>query len=466
MTELSVAAPLENLAVAGRVLLPGQPGYAELATPWNVAVRSEPIAVVEALSADDVVAAVRFARASGLTVSVQATGHGAMATERPSLLVHTSRLNELEIRGDGTARAGAGVRWAQVLEAGAPLGLAGLAGSAPNVGVVGFLTGGGIGPVVRTYGVSSDRVTAFEVVTGDGELRRATPTENPALFWGLRGGKGALGIVTAVEFELVPLADLFGGCVYFDATNAATILQSWAGWTEQLPEQATTSVAVLRMPPMPGIPEPLAGKFALALRFAWVGDPAEGQRVIAPMLELGNVVLGGMGMLPYAAIGAIHADPVDPMPATETTGLLRSLPADAVDALIALAGPEAECPQVVVEVRHLGGSYARPSEHPDAFDHRDAAYTVHAIGLGVPPVVEAANGHGAALLKELGPWTTGGCLPNFSASADPAEVARTYSTGTLTRLATLATAYDPDGVIAAARPVHAAVSRSGPGLGW
>ncbi|GAA0282618.1 FAD-binding oxidoreductase [Cryptosporangium japonicum] len=456
MTDVSVAAPLEDLTVAGRVLRPGAPGYAELATPWNVAVRSEPIAVVEALTADDVVAAVRFARRSGLEVSVQATGHGAVATRRPSLLVHTGRLNELEIRGDGTARADAGVRWAQVLEVGAPLGLAGLAGSAPNVGVVGYLTGGGIGPVVRTYGVSSDRVTAFDVVTGDGELRRATPTENPALFWGLRGGKGTLGIVTAVEFELVELAELYGGCVYFDATDASAVLRAWARWTEDLPEQATTSVALLRMPPMPGIPEPLAGRFALALRFAWVGDPARGEEVVAPMLTRGNIVLGRMGPLPYAAIGAIHADPVDPMPVTETAGLLRSLPADAVDTVLALAGPDAECPQVIVELRHLGGAYARPSAHPSAFDHRDAAYTVQTIGLGVPPVVDAANGHGAALLHALAPWTTGGCLPNFAVSTEPADVARKYGAETLTRLATLATTYDPDGVIAAAQPVHAA----------
>jgi len=456
MTESSVSAPLDQLKIAGRVLQPGQPGYAELATPWNVAVRNEPIAVVEAVSAADVAAAVRFACAHGLEVSVQATGHGATPSARPSLLVHTGRLTELEIRPDGTALAGAGVRWGDVLQAGAPLGLAGLAGSAPNVGVVGYLTGGGIGPVVRTFGVASDRVIAFEVVTGDGELRRATASENPALFWGLRGGKGALGIVTAVEFELVRLADLYGGCVYFDAENTSAILQGWSRWTEELPEQASSSVAILRMPPMPGVPEPLAGRVTVALRFAWVGDPAQGERVIAPMLALGRVVLGSMGVLPYAAIGAIHADPVDPMPAYESSGLLRSLPAEAVDQVVALAGPAEECPQIIVELRHLGGAFARPSEHPSAFDHRHAAYTVQTIGLGVPPVVEAVAGHGEALLNALHPWSTGGCLPNFAASNDPQAITRKYTSETLTRLATLATTYDPHGVIAAAGPVRAA----------
>ncbi|SHN32244.1 FAD-binding oxidoreductase [Cryptosporangium aurantiacum] len=457
MTDLTVAAPLSELTVAGRVLLPGEPGYTELAMPWNVAVPSAPIAVVEAASADDVVAAVRFAGRHGIEVSVQATGHGAPAgPQRPSLLVHTGRLDELVIDPAGSARVGAGVRWAQVLEAAAPHGLAGLAGSAPNVGVVGYLTGGGIGPVVRTFGVASDLVTAFDVVTGDGELRRVTATENPALFWGLRGGKGALGIVTAVEFELVQVAEIFGGCVYFDAADASAIAHSWAMWTEELPEEATSSLAVMRMPPMPGVPEPLAGKVTVALRFAWVGDPEQGERVVAPMLKLGTIVLGGMGVLPYAALGSIHADPVDPMPVHEASGLLSGLPSAAVDQLIALAGPDAECPQVIVELRHLGGAFARPSAHPSAFNHRHAAYTVQTIGIGAPPVVEAVTAHGDALLSALGPWSVEGCLPNFVASHDPAEVARKYDAETLTRLATLAATYDARGVIAAAQPIHAA----------
>ncbi|TQS42250.1 FAD-binding oxidoreductase [Cryptosporangium phraense] len=454
MTELTTAAPLHELSIAGRVLLPGRPGYAELATPWNVAVVNEPIAVVEVLDAADVVATVRFAAAHGLEVSVQATGHGAVRTERPTLLVHTGRLTDLTIDADGIARAGAGVRWGQVLEAGAPRGLAGLAGSAPNVGVVGFLTGGGIGPVVRTFGVSSDLVTAFEVVTGDGEFRRVTADENPALFWGLRGGKGALGIVTAVEFQLVEVAELFGGCVYFEGRDAEAIAHAWARWTDDLPEAASSSLAIVQMPAMPGVPEPLAGRTTVALRFAWVGDPAEGSRVVEPMLGLGTIVLGGMGVLPYSAIGAIHADPVDPMPTHEESGLLRELPAEAIEALMGLL---ADSPQIIVELRHLGGAFARANDHaPSAFGHRDAAYNLVTIGLGVPPVVAAAAAHGTALLAALGPWTTGGCLPNFTASADPSIVRRKYDDETLTRLATLATTYDPHGVIAAAHPIHAA----------
>ncbi|GAA4553287.1 FAD-binding oxidoreductase [Pseudonocardia xishanensis] len=450
MTTLpSPVSPLDDLAGAlrGRLLRPGDAGYAELAAPWNVAFRDPgPVAVVEALDAADVAAAVRCATAHGLQVAVQATGHGATGTAPGTILVHTGRMTELAIT-DGLVRAGAGVRWTDVLAA-TPDGLAGLTGSAPGVGVVGYLTGGGHGPLVRTFGVASDQVTAFEVVTGDGAVRRATATDNPALFWGLRGGKGALGIVTAVEFALVGLPSLLAGCLWFDGAAAASVLHRWREWTATLPEQATSSVAVVRLPPEAG---PLGGRVSVAVRYAWVGDPDAGRRALD---EAGFPVpvLGGVGPLPYAQIGSVHADPVDPMPVHEVSTLLAALPAEAVDAVLAAAGPAAECPQIVVEIRQLGGAAARPGE-ASAVGHRDAAYCLSAIGIAAPPT----RPHGRALLAAVAPWSTGGRLPNFAASADPAEVARAYDPMTLSRLSTLVATYDPHGVIAAAAPVRAAV---------
>lgn len=452
---------LDSLAagLAGALHVPTSPRYDALALPWNVAVPNRPVAVVEAGSAADVVATVRFAAEHGLQVSVQATGHGAVAQDKPALQVNTSALRELTVGASGAVRAGAGLRWSDVIDAAAPLGFAALAGSAPGVGVVGFLTGGGIGPLARTYGVSADYVTAFDVVTGDGVLRRATATENPALFWGLRGGKGTLGIVTAVEFDLVPLAEILGGCLFFDGADTAAVMHAWREWTATLPEQATSSLAIVRLPAMPGVPEPLAGRVAVAVRFAWVGDPDEGQRVLAPMQAAGRIVFGGVGVMPYAAVGSIHNDPVDPMPTYETSTLLQALPAEAVDTIVALAGPDAACPQIIVELRHLGGAVARAQGGPSAFSHRDAAYSFLTIGIAAPPVVEATRAHAEAAGTALGPWTDGTCLPNFHTSADPRQIVRKYDATTLTRLAALAAAYDPHRVMAFADLVREAAAQ-------
>ena len=196
---------------SGAVVAAGEPEYDALVTPWNLAIQVRPDAVVAAQTAQDVVQAVRFARAHGLEVTPQATGHGAITAFVGELLVNTKGLDECTVHPEGWARVGAGVKWLRVVEAAAPYGLAPLSGSVTDVGVVGYTTGGGLGPMARTYGLASDRVRAIEVVTGDGELRRATPTEHPDLFFALRGGKGALGIVTAIEFDLVHQPRFYGG---------------------------------------------------------------------------------------------------------------------------------------------------------------------------------------------------------------------------------------------------------------
>ncbi len=194
--------------LTGSVHTPGDPRYDALVSPWNLAVTVAPAAVVDARTADDVAAAVRFAGAHGLTAGVQATGHGAIPGIHGHLLIVTKGLDELAVHPEGWARVGAGVKWLPVIEAAAPYGLAALNGSSSDVGIVGYTTGGGVGPMARTFGLAADRVRAFDVVTGDGVQRRVTPTEHPDLFFALRGGKGTAGIVTAVEFDLIHLPDV------------------------------------------------------------------------------------------------------------------------------------------------------------------------------------------------------------------------------------------------------------------
>src|SRR5215510_14199089 len=191
--------------LTGEVHTPDDEQYAALSTPWLLAVPMQPTAVVAVRTAEDVVATVCFAREYGYTVGVQATGHGANSSYAGHLLVVTKGLDEVTVHPEGWARVGAGVKWLPVIEAAARYGLAPLNGSSSDVGVVGYTTGGGVGPMTRTFGLAADKVRAFDVVTGDGVLRRASATENPDLFFALRGGKGAVGIVTAVEFDLIPM---------------------------------------------------------------------------------------------------------------------------------------------------------------------------------------------------------------------------------------------------------------------
>ena len=430
--------------LAGTLAISGEPGY-ELATPWNVAVPVRPRAVVEVHDARDVVSTVRYAARTGLRVAVGRTGHGAVPIEGDVLFVHTGRLNSCVVDAEArTARLGAGVIWQDVLDAAAPHGLAPLCGSSTAVGVVGFLTGAGIGPLVRTFGLSSDHVRAFELVTGEGDILQVTADQHAELFWGLRGGKSTLGIVTSVEIDLMELSHFYGGALYFDGSDAAAVAHAWLDLCADLPEHTSTSMALLQLPALPQVPPPLAGRFTVAIRFASVASPADAEAVLSPIRSVATPVIDAVGSLPYAAIGAVHADPTDPMPSHEFSCLTEELTHTAIDELLAVAGPGSGSPQTVVELRLLGGALVREPLHRSAFCHRDAAFTLFTVGVpGDAPIEEHARGVGQA----VAPWSTGRSLPNFASSADPERIARMYDEDTAHWLSALAEEHDPAGVL-------------------
>lgn len=450
LIDLAPSAPFEDLRArtTGTVAVRGDDAYDQLVSPWNLAVPVEPAAVLAAQTAEDVVEAVRFARRHGLVVTPQATGHGPIPAFIGELLVTTRGLDECVVHPDpdgrgGWARVGAGVKWLRVVEAAAPHGLAPLSGSITDVGIVGYTSGGGLGPMARTYGMAVDRVRAIEVVTGDGVWRRATPTEHPELFFGLRGGKGALGIVTAIEFDLVHQPTFYGGSLWFDGADAPTVIRRWREWSADLPELGTTSFALFQIPDVPDAPPPLAGKLTLSVRYVWTGDAAEGAQRFAPMRSAAPVILDMVADKPYLEIDSVHTDPLDPTPAFEAAAVLTDFPEEAAGALLDLTGPGVDSPQVLVEVRQMGGAVARPGTHPSAFCARGAAYALLTVGIAGTPGVQA---HSAQILDAMQPWTGGYRMPNFTFEADCYPDA--YDELTKARVRAAIRTYDPDGVIA------------------
>ncbi|KRF36972.1 FAD-binding oxidoreductase [Nocardioides sp. Soil805] len=435
-------AELDALTI-GTVAVPGDKRYDALVAPWNVAIPVRPAAVLAAHDAQDVVEAVQFAARHGIRVTPQATGHGPMADLTTELLVTTKELDEVVVHPEeGWARAGAGVKWLRVVEAAAPYGLAPLSGSITDVGIVGYTTGGGLGPMARTYGLAIDKVRAIEVVTGDGVLRRVTPTEYPELFFALRGGKGMLGIITAIEFDLVHQPRFYGGSLWFDGDDAATVIERWLHWSDDLPELGTTSIALFQLPDMEGVPPMLAGRLTLSVRYVWTGSAEVGERWFAAMRAAAPVILDDVADKPYTAIDSVHTDPLDPTPAHEAGEVLTDFTAETADALLALTGPGVASPQILVEVRQLGGAFARPGEHPSAFASRDAAYSLLVVGIAEIPGVED---HAEAILTAMQPWVGGHRLPNFTFT--PEEYVDAYDEVTLARLRRAVRTYDPDGVM-------------------
>lgn len=431
------------LAVQGPVFAPGDAGYAEEVAGFNVAHRPAAALVVGATSSADVAAAVRYARATGRRVAVQATGHGLTEELFDTVLVSTRRMDRVSIDPlNRRATVGAGVRWNAVIEAAAPHGLAPLNGSSSHVGVVGYTTGGGLGPMARRYGFAADHVRRFTIVTADGRVRDIDENatgEDGDLFWAVRGGKGNFGIVTELEFDLVPVAGFFGGAVIFPGEAAGAVLHAWRAWAPTLPEETTTSVALLNLPPDPRLPEPLRGRSVVALRFTHLG--AGGADLLAPMRAVAEPLMDTVTDLPYAAIDAVHMDPTDPMPGWDRGCALAELTAETADTVLAHA---VDSPLAMIEIRLLGGAIARRPEVPNAVSGRDAAFGVFTVGVLAGPQPHLVPAASAALVEALRPWAAAGGLVNFLGQASPDRVGSLWSAADRARLRTIAATVDPD----------------------
>lgn len=448
---LGTAHAHERLArrVAGSVLDGQDPAASAEAAGFNTAVTHRPAVVVAAADAGDVAAAVRYAAEEGLPVTVQATGHGAVAPAEGAVFVSTRRLQGVRIDPVArTARVEAGVRWRAVIDAAAPHGLAPLSGSSSGVGVVGYTLGGGMGLLARRHGFAADHVRAVELATADGEMRRVTAGSDPELFWALRGGQGSFGIVSALEFELVPVPAFFGGTLVFSAPDVEEVLHAFTRWAQTMPEEVTTSVALLRLPVAEDVPPPLRGVVSLALRFGFLGSAEKGEALLAPMRRVATPVLDSMGPMSYAAADRIHMDPTQPLPAVTRGALLHSAPAGLVDSLLEVAGPQVETPLAVVELRLMGGALGRPATVPNAVAGRDGAFSLSGVAPAPPPMLAGAHSATARVVDAVGPWTTGSSLVNFLGHrADRRQ--SPWAPDTLERLRRVKESVDPRGVFPA-----------------
>ena len=421
-----------------KTFTPGQDGYTEEIAGFQTSVPAEPAVVVAAESAEDVVAAVKYAAEHDLGVSVQATGHG-LTAGATGLLISTRRTTGVEIDAETrTARVQAGVRWGAVIEAAAKHGLAPLSGSSPDVGVVGYTLNGGFGLMSRRFGRAADHVRAIDVVTPDGELRTVTPGSE--LFWALRGGRAGFGIVTALEFGLVPVTELYGGGLYFDTADLPAVLRAWRTWSMTAPDELTTSIALIPLPDLPVLPAPIRGKHVANVRIAYLGE--DGDKLVAPLRNAAPVLLDSLRRLPFTESGSIASDPPHPHPYHGTNATVAALNDGMLAAILEHAGPGAAVDTVLI-IDRLGGELARRPVDGVGWDSQ-AEFVVRALSVvedGVDPVRRAHT----KLFDALAPWSTGRLLPFLYGEHSAAELAAAFPAGDVARLKQLKTKYDPAG---------------------
>lgn len=432
----------------GTVYLPDDPQYDVARAAWNLLVSQHPDVIVAAESSADIAEAVRFARDQGLGVTVQATGHGVIRPADGCLLILTSRMTDVHIdTGSRTAHIAAGAKWGSVLEKAQDAGLAPLLGSSPDVGAVAYTLGGGMGWLARKYGMATDSVRHFDVVTADGAQVRASRTENPDLFWGLRGGGGSLGIVTGMEIELYPVTTVYAGNLYYPPAQAAEVFRRYRDWIASAPDELTSSILVMNYPPFEMVPEFLRGQTFVQVRGCWCGPVEQGEALLRFWRDWQAPLIDDFRARPFRDAALISNDPVDPVPAVVTGAWLRELSDEAIDTIIRYVVPAGGPPLLTfVEVRHTGGAIERVDAQSTAYSNRGEQHILEALGMAPTPQVAAAiEQYTDALKRDLRQTLTGKVYLNFIEGIAARErTADGYSSEAYQRLAALKRRYDPD----------------------
>jgi hypothetical protein len=420
------------------LVFPGDPDYDHARSAFNVLLDQHPAAVAFPADADDVIAAVNYARDAGLRIAPQATAHnqGPLGDLQGTLLLSVAKLRDVAIDpGAKRVRVGAGAKWEHVVPRLSAYGLAALHGSSPDVGIAGYSLGGGIGWLARKYGMQTNSVTAFELVTADGRLLRADADHHADLFWALRGGGGNFGVVTAIEFEVFEVDELYAGALFFPLSRASAVLHTWSELLPSLPEELMTWASIMHFPPIPDVPAFARGRSFAVVMGAYLGSEADGRDLLWPLREL-RPVRDTFAMVPPVALSDLAMDPLDPVPFHLTHQLLDGLSPEAIDALMEKLDPTV----TILQFRHMGGALTRETPEAGARAALPGEICMMALGVVMDAESDAAVRLALAEVDAAVAPHRAGHYPNFVEV--PADASHFFAPATWDRLREIKTRYD------------------------
>ena len=442
-------AELTHDQFAGKVISGGDPGYDQTRRVWNGMIDRYPRAVIRASGHGDIAAAVRLAAEHGLPLAVRGGGHSVAGhgTVDDGLVLDLGALRAVEVDpGSRTVRAGPGATLADVDRATEPHGLAVPLGVVSGTGVAGLTVGGGVGWLTRAHGLTIDNLIAADVVTASGQTMRASETENPDLFWGIRGGGGNFGVVSSFTFRAHPLGpQVFAGNLIYRREHWRTALRAYQTWTADLPDALTSIISFLVPPPGWDMGEdPL-----MLVGFAWASpDTARGERTVADLRRAAPP--DAQAVEPVTWVSWQSA--VDDLFPRGVRAYWKNAPFDRLDDAVteALAGRAAEQTWrgTGFDVHHMGGACGRVPPHATPFPNRAARYWLNIYGFWSDPADDhARTAFIRGLASDIEPFAAGGRYINFLPGDDegPGED-DAYGGAATERLAALKRRYDPDNV--------------------
>jgi FAD/FMN-containing dehydrogenase/pimeloyl-ACP methyl ester carboxylesterase len=445
----------------GRLLLPGDGGFADATRLWNGLIEKSPAIVVQPTGADDVVRAVDFAREHDLAVAVRGGGHNiaGSALAAGGLTIDMSRLRSVAV--DPVARTATvqpGCLLADVDRATQEHGLATPLGFISEVGAAGLTLGGGLGYLTRRFGWTADNLLEVEIVTADGRVRRAAADEEPDLFWAVRGAGANLGVVTSFTYRLHPVGPgVYGGLIAWPFERAEEILQAYRALTAEAPRELAVWHVMVRAPAAPFVPERWHGERVCVMSVCYSGDLGRVNEALAPIRALGDPVFDLLGERPYTDVQS-HLD------ATEPKGdhyyWRTEYLAELSDELLATCRDlAAECPMPSAQIGllHLGGALNERATDDGAVGNRDARYGCGVVGCWSPgePGEEAFPQWVRDAWERIHPFATGGGYVNFQTADESEDRIRAAYGANFERVLAVKQAYDPRNLFRSNRNVRA-----------
>jgi FAD/FMN-containing dehydrogenase len=446
---------IETPQLRGALLLPTDPGYDTARRLWNGAIDRRPACIARCTGVTDVVAAVRFARDHDLEIAVRGGSHNVAGTAAcdDGLIIDLSAMRAVLVDpAERTAWVQGGALWGDVQHETQAHGLVTPSGVVSHVGVGGLTLGGGIGFLMRKYGLVVDNLLAADVVTAEGRIVRASADEHPDLFWALRGGGGNFGVVTSFQFALHPLGPtLLAGPVFWAADDTADVLRFYRDFAADAPDELGTVVRLGTVPPLPVIPEELHWRPAIGVSCCYAGAVEDGERAVEALRRFGTPLVDLVGPKPYAAFSA-GMDSTVPhgwhyyWKGTNLAGL-----SDEAIRVIADHAYGARSPRSYAAMFHMGGAVARVLRDATAFAARDVNHNIMISAGWLPDesgeLAAAESAWARRFLDALGPHRAGSVYVNFLDADDAAgRVREAYPEQTYRRLAEVKAAYDPDNV--------------------
>lgn len=439
----SLDIPAIRSAVAGRVIAPGDPGYDAARTIVMGGIDKHPAVIVQVANNDDVAEVLRLARETGLELAVRCGGHSGAAhsTTEGGIVLDVRALKELDIDVEGkTAWAGAGLTAAEYTNAAVARGLATGFGDTGSVGISGLTTGGGIGYLVRKFGMTIDNLLAADVVTADGQVHRVDADHEPDLFWAIRGGGGNFGVVTRFKFRLEDVPSIVGGMLLLPATPDT--ITGFIAAAEAAPEELSTIANVMPIPPMPFVPQERHGELGIMGLMCYAGDAEAGQAALAPFRALATPIADMTHPGPYSDMYPPEGEEYHPIAAARTMFI------DRVDRAVAEKIvehiKESNAQMAVAQLRVLGGAMARVPADATAFAHRESKILVNLACIyedtAETPIHEAWVDRFRAAMQQ----GDTGAYVNFVGEEGEDGVRSAYPDGTWERLRELKRRYDPD----------------------